>query len=281
VAARRGSPRAALENSERALYEEDLLYAARGVGSRKAGRTHAEARERTRQALFRAGAEMLTEAAARDPFAAIHVRELCERADYSTGAFYAHWPNARAFYDELSDYFMAHVLAADFDELKSRARLAAQQPGAAGVLALADEDLAVLLANPHWDAVELLNLTLARTTHREAASAGYREIDALTGETYALALERLGREPRPPLDWPQIGAALQALVEGFGFRAKVDPEPIGLAGPEQPSRADARTSLYAYSVAALLAAFTQPRGEHRELRESLDEQLGATRAGAP
>jgi hypothetical protein len=35
---------------------------------------------------------------------------------------------------------------------------------------------------------------------------------------------RLGREPRPPFDWDRIGVVLQALVEGFWMRGKVDPE---------------------------------------------------------
>jgi AcrR family transcriptional regulator len=236
------------------------------VGSRKAGKTHAEARERSRQALFRAGAEMLTEGAARDPFAAIRIRELCRRADYSTGAFYAHWPNADAFYAELTEYFMANILSEDFDELMVHAREAAAQPGAAGVLDLAELDITTLLANPHWDAVELLNLTLARTSHREPAAAGYRDIDALTGEMYATALAPLGREPRPPLTWAHVGAALQALIEGFGFRAKVDPKPAELRG-QHPRR------LYAYAVAGLLVSLTRPHDDRRGLRESLDDEL--------
>ena len=35
---------------------------------------------------------------------------------------------------------------------------------------------------------------------------------------------RLGREPRPPLDWDRIGVVFQSLVEGFWMRGKVDPE---------------------------------------------------------
>jgi len=242
------------------------VYAGRGVVSRKAGKTHEEARERTREALFRAGAAMLTETAARNPFAAIRIRELCERAEYSTGAFYAHWPNAQAFYQELSDHFMGEVLVEDFDELQSRAREGAERPGADAVLELAELDLRVLLGNPHWDAVELLNLTLARTTEREPAVRGYRALDALTGQTYQLLMEPLGREPRPPLTWEGIGIVLQALVEGFGFRAKVDSDPLELSGLAHPS-------LYAQTVAAVLASLTRPRGDRRDLQQSLEDEL--------
>jgi AcrR family transcriptional regulator len=238
------------------------------VVSRKAGKTHEQARERTREALFRAGAEMLTESTARDPFAGIRIRELCERADYSTGAFYAHWPNAQAFYDELSAHFMSDVLVDDFDELKARAREAGEQPGAGAVLDLAEDDLRLLLENPHWDAVELLNLTLARTTHRDSAVRGYRTIDALTGRTYQLLLEPLGREPRPPLTWERIGVVLQGLVEGFGFRAKVDAESLRLPGLEHPQ-------LYAQTVAAVLVSLTRPHGDRRDLEQSLADELAA------
>ncbi len=238
--------------------------------SRKAGKTHEQARERTREALFRAGAEMLTETA--NPFAGIRIRELCERAEYSTGAFYAHWPNAEAFFRELSDHFMGEVLAGDFEELQERAEAGARRGGAGAVLDLAEEDLELLLKNPHWDAVELLNLTIARTTHGDAAVRGYRAIDALTGQTYRLVLERAGREPRAPLSWEQIGIALQALVEGFGMRARV--EPAALEVPEQ-----GRRGLYAQAVAALLVSLTRPRGDERDLRQTLAEELAPSPAG--
>jgi AcrR family transcriptional regulator len=236
------------------------------VPSRKAGKTHAQARERSRRAILRAGAEMLTDAAQRNPFAGIRIRQLCERAEYSTGAFYAHWPNAKAFYEELSDYFMGEMLIEDFDALGKVARRGAEEPGAAAILELAEEDLRILLANDQWDAVELLNITIARTTYRESATKGYRAVDAVTGETYAVILERLGREPRPPLSQAQIGAALQALVEGFGFRAKVDPEGISTADQDH-------LRLYAYTVAGVLCAMTRPRGDGRDVYARLDEEL--------
>jgi AcrR family transcriptional regulator len=239
------------------------------VASRKAGKTHAEARERSRLAILRAGAEMLTDLALRNPFAGIRIRQLCERAEYSTGAFYAHWPNAKTYYDELSDYFMGDMLLEDFDALKQHAQCGAEQPGAAAILDLAEEDLRVLLANEQWDAVELLNLTVARTTHRESARRGYRAVDEITSETYGLILQRLGREARPPLTDAQVGTTLQALVEGFAFRAKVDPEGIVSSDQDHPQ-------LYAYSVAGLLSTLTRPRGDGRDVYEMLDEELRPT-----
>jgi AcrR family transcriptional regulator len=236
------------------------------VASRKAGKTHAQARERSRRAILRAGAEMLTDSAQRNPFAAIRIRQLCERAEYSTGAFYAHWPNAKAFYDELSEYFMGEMLIEDFDALIRIARRVAKKPGAAAIVNLAEEDLRILLANEQWDAVELLNLTIARTTHGESARRGYRAVDEVTAETYALILERLGREPRPPVTASQIGVALQALVEGFALRSRVEPEAMS------PSELQHQT-LYAYAVAGLLSALTRPRGDERDVLERLEDEL--------
>ena len=58
--------------------------------SPKAGKNE-EARERSRAALLQAGADLLVENALRNPFAALRLRGICERAGYSTGAFYLHW----------------------------------------------------------------------------------------------------------------------------------------------------------------------------------------------
>src|SRR5258708_33993332 len=109
---------------------------------------------------------------------------------------------------------MGDMLLEVFTIPAEEGRLGAVTPGAAALLELAEADLKVLLGNQEWDAVELLNLTLARTTQRDSARRGYRPIDEITGETYALILDRLGREPRPRLSNEHIGATRQALMQG-------------------------------------------------------------------
>ena len=151
--------------------------------SKKAGKTHAEASQQSREAILRAGAELLTEETQRNPFAGIRMRELCRRAGRSTGTFYAHWPDAESFQKELASGLMADALLEDFDELEDAAAEAASAPGLDSILQLAEEDISTLLNNANWDAIQLLNITWARTILREPAVDGYRTVDQLTGDT--------------------------------------------------------------------------------------------------
>jgi AcrR family transcriptional regulator len=241
------------------------------VPSRKAGKTHEEARDESRQAILDAGAAMLLESARRNPFAGMRVRELCERAGYSTGTFYARWPVAEAFYVELATHLLENVLAEDFKELSVVAAEAAELEGTDAIVRLATADLDVLLRNEHWDSVELLNVTWGRTTLSEPGGQGYREMDALTVDTYGVVLERMGREARPPLSPRHVGAVLQALVEGFGLRSKVDPDGITLPDAGDPS-------LYALAVASVLSTLTRPIDDPRSVSQVLDAEFPANRS---
>jgi AcrR family transcriptional regulator len=213
-----------------------------------------------------AGAAMLLEEATRNPFAGMRVRELCSRAGYSTGAFYAHWSDSQQFHLELANHLLAGALEEDFEDLGSAAERAAQLGGLEAIVQLADSDIEILLRNEQWDAVELLTVTWARTSLREAACKGYRTMDTLTAQTYQVVLDALDREPREPLELRHIGVVLQALVEGFTLRAKVDPEGIRSPGKGTPS-------LYSTAIAAVLVALTCPRGEAGSVVEVLDEEL--------
>jgi AcrR family transcriptional regulator len=233
----------------------------------KAGKTNAEASQESRDALLLAGTELLAEEAKRNPFATIALRDLCKRAGRSTGTFYVHWKSAEAFQLELARGLLVQSLGDDFIELKQFARDTSGQPGAESILALAERDIEMLLSNRHWDAIELLNTTWARTTSlREPAASGYRAMDQLTGETYDMILQRLGREPRPPLTVVDLGGMLQALVEGFGLRAKVDPDGMSL-------QHDTAQQRYAVAVAAVLAILTRPIGDRRSTNEALADAL--------
>ena len=240
------------------------------MASRKAGKTHEEARDQSRTALTKAATAMLLEEAQRNPFAGMRVRDLCERAGYSTGTFYARWPDAETFYIELASQLLDSVIEEDFDELQGVAREAAKLTGAEAIMRLATADLSILLENDHWDAVELLNVTWARTRLREPAARGFRSIDELTADTYLIVLDEMGREPRPPLEAHHIGVVLQALVEGFGLRAKID-----AAGIESPNASS--PSLYPLAVASVLAMLTRPRQEDRSLTQALDDEFGTNR----
>ena len=128
------------------------------------------------------------------------------------------------------------------------------------MLRLAEDDFSSLLENEHWDAMELFLLTWGRTRYRDGAADGYREVDRMTAEAYGALLERLERHPREPFTLEQIASILQGLVEGLGFRHRVDPGALdGGDGAGVPA------SLYAVCVATLLSVMTAAPDDDRDL----------------
>jgi len=67
------------------------------------------------------------------------------------------------------------------DEFESMTIAAAMRPGDSLLSALArvaDMDLHLLVSNPLWDAMELVNLTWGRTSFQEQLAHGYVTLDA-------------------------------------------------------------------------------------------------------
>lgn len=226
-----------------------------------------EARDRSRAALLKAGADLLVEGTLRNPFAALRLRGICERAGYSTGAFYVHWPNIDGYFEDLA----ALLTAADsFDaDMAALQEIGERDPDASTfttIVDVADRDLQLLVDNPLYDAMELLNVTWARTRFREQSAHGYRAFDHDIGQAYGSILAGRGREPRPPLDWDRIGAILQALVEGFTLRCKVDPTAV-------PYSTESNLGPYATAVTAVLAVVTRPVGDEASVCEAMQALL--------
>ena len=235
---------------------------------RKAG-PNDEARERSRAQLLQAGADLMLDQATQNPFAALRLRRICEKAGLSTGAFYVHWATMEEYYKDLAEYLTeADELGfqADFASLSDLAETDAQQCAATAIAHLAKRDLELLVVNPLWDAMELVGMTWGRTHSREDIKQGYATIDRATGEIYGSALAKRNREPRPPLDWDGIGAVIQALVDGFGLRYKIDPA-VPLSSPEPAF------DLYAIAVAAVLAVLTRPAGDDASTDETVQGLL--------
>lgn len=226
-----------------------------------------EARRRSRAALLQAGADLLVESNLRNPFAALRLRGICERAGYSTGAFYLHWADIGDYYNDL-----AQLLAADdcFDDdfavLTETVQISAEASALTAIARVADCDLRLLVDNPLYDAMELLNVTWGRSRFRAQMAHGYQKFDHDTAQVYGPILAKRGREPRPPLDWDRIGAMLQALLEGFTLRHKVDPAAV-------PLSSEPDLSPYATAVAAVLAVVTRPSGDDASLDEALEALL--------
>ena len=114
-------------------------------------------------------------------------------------------------------------------------------------------------------------MTWGRTQLRKQFADAYRVFDHDIGQAYGTILSKRGREPRPPLDWDRIGAMLQALIEGFTLRSKVDPTAV-------PQSSGSDLGLYATAVAAVLGAVTRPADDAADLNEALHVLLDG-RAG--
>jgi AcrR family transcriptional regulator len=226
--------------------------------------------------LLRAGVDLLVESARRDPFAALTTRAICERAGVSYGALYQHWPDVADYYDEVAELLATDddAFTGDMAELAELGKSCAEDSTFTALARVADRDLQLLAANRLYDAQELLSVTWGRTRFREQMARGYKVDEHDIGQVYGTILAERGREPRPPLDWDRIGAILQALIEGFTLRHKVDP-----AAGVLTSESD--LGGYATAVAAVLAVVTRPVGDDAgfgEIAEALlDERAGPGR----
>jgi len=226
-----------------------------------------ESREKSRAALLRAGADLLVEHALQNPFAALRLRAICERAGYSTGAFYLHWASVDEYYNALAELLAAEDQDnADFATLEEIAESSADASALTAIARVSDRDFQTLVGSSLYDAGELLNLTWGRTHLRSQIAHRYQMWDQATGQLYEKILASRGREPRPPLDWDRIGTILQGLIEGLGLRHKVDP--IAASASSEPE-----SGLYAKAVAALLAVLTRPVGDNASLEEAIQALL--------
>ena len=240
---------------------------------KRAGVSNDAAKDQSRKALLTAGAALFVEATQVEPFAALRIRDVCERADYSTGAFYVHWKSPADFHEALSE----HLVALDesawetvFEELETIASSTNPADPAGSVDALASADLEATLGSPIWDAMELFVFTAGRTTRREVAAAGYADIDESTARAYGKLIDRLGREVRPPLTSTQIGTILQATIEGVAIRHRLDPRAVELEPSEHGMR-----SVYTAAVLSVIVTLTRRKADRRTLGELLLAELAS------
>src|SRR5690242_14949203 len=124
--------------------------------ARKSGNNEV-ARERSKAALLQAGADLMLEDASRQPFAALRLRRLCEKAALSTGAFYVHWASLEEYYRDLAKQLTEENELAfdpDFQSLDETAEAHQAEGAFQAITRVADQDLHLLVRNPHWDAME-------------------------------------------------------------------------------------------------------------------------------
>jgi len=213
----------------------------------------------------------MVENASRNPFGSMRLRGICERAGYSTGAFYVHWDSLEEYYTTLAEHLAAdeNGFAADFTALEELAKSNADADPLTAVTRVADRDFQLLLDSTLWDAMELLNITWGRTRFQAEMAHGYGLLDQSTGQAYAAIFAKRNREPRPPLDWDRIGAILQGVVEGLGLRYKIDSAAVPMSTDSQPG-------IYATAVAALLAVLTRPVGDDTNVYDAIQALFADT-----
>lgn len=235
---------------------------------KRPGRTNAEASATTRAALLEAGGTAFIEQqAAGHPFKGLTTRSICERAGYSTGAFYAHWSDVESYYEDLGRLLLGpddDLFQEDFNKLEEAATKFAKSDLVQGLLKLGDLDFDLLLKNPLWDAMPTVSATWGRTRLRREAADGYAAIDSTTIDIYMEILAAHGREIRAPLTPKIVGALLQALIEGLGLRSKIDPESTSWT-------TDEAKSLYAIGAACILAIMSREKGDDSDLFATLHQ----------
>ncbi|GAA1159607.1 helix-turn-helix domain-containing protein [Nocardioides aquiterrae] len=224
----------------------------------------------TRTRLLRVGALAFLEAPGLDPLRGMTLSDIAERAGVSRSTAYRHFDSKEAYLADVSRFLVGD--AALFDTESAHVTRASNQarelPLLDGLLHVATADIEALSLTDVWAAMEafVVGFLRMRTDLHDVAVDGYVEVDRLTYSWYAPVLHAAGRLPRRPLTTEDVGVLMQALVEGAGIRetvqAMVFQRPIGTSGP---------AGLYAYGVAALLAAVTRTEDDDRNLHQYLED----------
>jgi AcrR family transcriptional regulator len=236
--------------------------------SRKAG-PNEESRARSRARFLQAGAALVANPSLQKPFAALRLRRLCECAGLSPGAFYEHWPTTEAYREDLASYLAEEdkrQASAGHIFLLYLAGKGTEQDALTAIAHLAERDLQLLVSNPFRNVTGLAAATQGQAHLQDQLRQAYEDTDRSTGLIYRSALAKQGREPRPPLDWDEIGAILQGLAKGLSLRHKTDPTAV-------PAAAESAIKLYTTAATALLAVLTRPADDQATAHDAIRSLL--------
>lgn len=215
---------------------------------------NAETSAETRRRALAAGAARYLDAQLRDPFRNVSLTDVAKDIGITRNGLAYHWETKNDFSADLAAYLLADdsLFDEDFAHITRVVAKARKLVLYDAIARVADADLSTLASNPLWPAMEVLNVTIAAEDPRlrQLAADGYTSLDETTWtRIYGGLCERAGRVPRPPFTATDIGAILQAMVEGAAMRQRVEPETFGV------KRADGAT-LFGAAVAAILSAMT-------------------------
>lgn len=226
----------------------------------------------TKKLLLRVGAEAFLEAPDLDPLRGMSLTDIAKRAGVGRSTAYRYFDSKDEYLKEVSRFLVgdASLFEKETEYVEQAVARALSLPPLEALLHVATADIESLSLTDIWAAMEafIVGFLRTRVDLHDVAADGYDEVDELTYSWYVRVLESAGRRPRRPLSAEAVGQLLQALVEGAGIRETVQvglfQRPVGPSGP---------AGLYAYGIAALLAAITAQDGDERNLHQYLEETL--------
>jgi AcrR family transcriptional regulator len=210
----------------------------------------------TKRRILVAAAELFDEGSrSGDPFAGLELKQIAERVGLERNGLLHHFPTKEALTEALARHLLSEL--GIFDELDRQSRAlveaTAQDTLEDAVAQLADLTLRQLDGFASWNSQErLMNRASGTPELVDLAAKGYFHSDhVLWSEIFGEILRLRGRQVRAPFTSQQVGAMVQALLEGSAMRQRVEP---GTMRTVMPS---GRT-VYAEAVLAILEAFTEP-----------------------
>lgn len=185
--------------------------------------SRAERSERTRLRLLEAGLDLWNRQPTERVFDDLEAKAVCARAGVTTGAFYHHFEDGSSFVTELLEHALTKnpnpPFAAAVPEFERQ--LEEGSSFAQALIAACEETLRFQDTNTTFP----IELAVWSKTGRDPRLVRLLDrmdtmVEHETGTYYALVLEALGREMRPPYETEDLAAVFLALFKGLSLRKR-------------------------------------------------------------
>lgn len=221
--------------------------------------------EATREAMLESGRRLLLEEPASGAFSHLTAGRVAATAGRTTGALFHQWATLDDFLHDLLARLFDPSQSQTFDRFSARTAEVAGSGGtlAEGVLASANEALAVLPQDPH-SVAELLawNRACHDEPFRERVATLYPRLDRAGEDFIAGLLELSGREMRPPYTEATFAALCAGFLQGLAIRAVLTP---GFYPPD----------VAGHALLALVPVFTRIPGDQANVPALLADAMEA------
>lgn len=190
----------------------------------------------------------------------VRATDVVRRANLSTGAFYARWPDRETFVQAMLDFSLKENRQSSFGNTFQTTSDALQDNPTLRELIMigGTADFMNMVSDKAFAVqVHLWSICEARPDIRERLKALYDTFADQWIVFYRAALDHWGLEARPPFTVEQADTIFSGLVEGLTMQ-KI----VGRDVPED---------LFANSLLALIPLITRPVGDQRSLSDMWDE----------